>query len=174
MITYSHIMVRYGELSTKGKNKPTFIRILYENIKNSLKDFGNLSYEMRYDHIYVYLNNENYEPVINRLKDVSGIHSLSLVCRVDKDMEVDFKKSKICTSESSNNEFQDVQDLEPNNTDKNNTENIKPQTNIIDESVELTPKNVDQNSNPPIDLTDFDKTRDIFLKKQFIYALFCF
>jgi hypothetical protein len=43
---------------------------------------------------------------------------------VDKDMEVDFKKSKICTSESSNNEFQDVQDLEPNNTDKNNTEKI--------------------------------------------------
>ena len=43
---------------------------------------------------------------------------------VDKDMEVDFKKSKICTSESSYNESQDVQNLEPNNTDKNNTENI--------------------------------------------------
>ena len=39
-------------------------------------------------------------------------------------MEVDFKKSKLYTSESTDNEFQDVQDLEPNNTDKNNTEKI--------------------------------------------------
>ena len=32
---YDHIMVRFGELSTKGKNKTDFIRTLAKNIKNA-------------------------------------------------------------------------------------------------------------------------------------------
>jgi len=87
MIKYSHIMIRFGELSTKGKNKSSFIRVLYENIKHALKDFSSLEIESRYDHIYVYLNGEDYEPVIARLQDVSGIHAMSLVYRVEKDIE---------------------------------------------------------------------------------------
>lgn len=87
MIKYSHIMIRFGELSTKGKNKSSFIRVLYENIKHALKDFSSLEIESRYDHIYVYLNDEDYEPVIVRLQDVSGIHAMSLVYRVEKDIE---------------------------------------------------------------------------------------
>ena len=35
-MTYDHIMVRFGELSTKGKNKKDFIRVLANNIKNAL------------------------------------------------------------------------------------------------------------------------------------------
>ena len=87
MVSYDHIMVRFGELSTKGKNKKDFIRILYTNIKRSLKDFPSLSIETRYDHIYVHLNGEDYNPVINILQDISGIQGLSLVCKVDKDIE---------------------------------------------------------------------------------------
>ena len=77
MNKYSHIMIRFGELSTKGKNKSSFIRVLYENIKHALKDYPALEIESRYDHIYVYLNDTDYEPVIARLQDVSGIHAMS-------------------------------------------------------------------------------------------------
>ena len=87
MIKYSHIMVRFGELSTKGKNKSTFVKLLYTNIKYALKDFENITFELRYDHIYIFLNDEDYEPIIARLQDVSGIHSLSLVYRCEKDIE---------------------------------------------------------------------------------------
>ena len=87
MVSYDHIMVRFGELSTKGKNKKDFIRILYTNIKRSLKDFPSLSIETRYDHIYVHLNGEGYNPVIDILQDISGIQGLSLVCKVDKSIE---------------------------------------------------------------------------------------
>ena len=83
---YDHIMVRFGELNTKGKNKKEFIRTLAVNIHNALKDFPNLSFETRYDHIYVGLNNEDYEPVLERLQDVSGIHALSLVYKEEKDI----------------------------------------------------------------------------------------
>lgn len=87
-MNYTHIMVRFGELSTKGKNKKDFIRTLYFNIKNALKDFENLKYDLRYDHIYVVLNNQDHEPVLNRLLDVSGIYSLSLVYKCESDIEV--------------------------------------------------------------------------------------
>ena len=88
MINYDHIMVRFGELNTKGKNKKEFIRTLALNIHNSLKEFPNLSFETRYDHIYVGLNNTPYQDVLIRLQEVSGIHALSLVYRCSKDIEI--------------------------------------------------------------------------------------
>ena len=71
-MTYDHIMVRFGELSTKGKNKKEFIRVLAKNIRNALSDFEKLTFETRFDHIYVQLNGEEAEPVIEVLQDVSG------------------------------------------------------------------------------------------------------
>jgi len=88
MIKYDHIMIRFGELSTKGKNKKDFIRLLAVNIKHALSSFSSLKIETRYDHIYIALNDEGYEPVISRLQDVSGIHALSLVYKCEKDIEI--------------------------------------------------------------------------------------
>ena len=88
MITYDHIMVRFGELSTKGKNKIDFIRVLFNNIKRTLKDIEKIDIFMRHDHIYVTLNEQDYHPIIERLQDVSGIQGLSLVHKAkDKDIE---------------------------------------------------------------------------------------
>ena len=88
MINYDHIMIRFGELNTKGKNKKEFIRTLAVNIKSALKDWPDLVIETRYDHIYVGLNNTPYQEVLERLQDVSGIYALSLVYRCDKNIDV--------------------------------------------------------------------------------------
>lgn len=93
MINYDHIMIRFGELGTKGKNKKDFIKLLGENIRHALKDFSTLQIEVRYDHIYILLNDEDYESVIKRLQDVSGIQSMSLVYKCEKDIEVIKKTS---------------------------------------------------------------------------------
>ena len=87
MIKYDFIMIRFGELSTKGKNKKDFINCLYLNMKHALKDFEGLTIESHYDHLYVHLNGMDYEPVIARLQDVSGIQGLSLVHRIESDIE---------------------------------------------------------------------------------------
>ena len=87
MIKYDYIMVRFGELSTKGKNKKDFINILALNIKKSLKEYKNLSFNVRYDHIYIELNGEDCDLILSRLKDISGIHALSLVHKSEKDIE---------------------------------------------------------------------------------------
>ena len=85
-MNYEYIMVRFGELSTKGKNKTDFINTLYKNIQHALKDFKGLSFEKRYDHIYVLLNGEDENKVLARLQDVSGIFALSLVHRTENDL----------------------------------------------------------------------------------------
>ena len=88
MITYDHIMIRFGELSTKGKNKQQFIHLLFNNVKHALKEVENIELEERYDHIYVKLNGEDYESIIYRLQDVSGIQAMSLVFKCENDIEV--------------------------------------------------------------------------------------
>lgn len=81
------IMVRYGELSTKGKNKGNFIRLLSSNIRNALKKYKGLVFEVKHDHIYIFLNGESYDAVARRLKDVSGIYSFSPVYRCSNDLD---------------------------------------------------------------------------------------
>jgi len=87
MYTYDHIMVRFGELSTKGKNKKDFIKQLGINIKHALKFEPRLNFLVMHDHIYVGLNGVDPNPILERLQDVSGIQSLSLVCKTEADME---------------------------------------------------------------------------------------
>ena len=83
------ILVRFGELSTKGHNKNTFIKKLNDNIKQSLKPhFPTLQYEARHDHIYITLNDENYDDVKEYLKKIPGLSSFSLVKAIPNDIEI--------------------------------------------------------------------------------------
>ena len=72
---YDRIMVRFGELSTKGKNKKDFIFRLASNLKHALKDFNSLTYDVQMDHIYIILHDEDSKQVLERIADVSGISS---------------------------------------------------------------------------------------------------
>ena len=84
---YDHIMVRFGELSTKGKNKKEFIKVLAKNIKNALTEYNNLEIISQFDHIYVKLNDNEPEKIIEILQDVSGIQGLSLVLKTNEELE---------------------------------------------------------------------------------------
>ena len=84
---YDHIMVRFGELSTKGKNKNLFIKTLAKNIRNSLSEFKGIEIISQFDHIYVKLNEHDPNRIIEILQDVSGIQGLSLVLKTEEDIE---------------------------------------------------------------------------------------
>ena len=80
------LMIHYGELSTKGDNRKAFIACLLHNVRCALKSFGLISKGDR-DHIYVYLNDQDPEPVIARLKEVSGIQRISVVMKTEPTLE---------------------------------------------------------------------------------------
>ena len=82
-----YILVRYGELGTKGKNRNNFIRTLSSNIHNCLRKF-NLKIITTHDHIYINITVvEDYSEIIELLKDISGIRSFSIVYKVSEDLE---------------------------------------------------------------------------------------
>lgn len=84
---YDHILIRYGELSLKGKNRNVFIRQLKENIKKALKSFSTLEIESQHDRMYIYLKEEDPNEVANVLSRVFGISSFSLAIKVDSDID---------------------------------------------------------------------------------------
>lgn len=84
---YDHILIRYGELSLKGKNRKNFIHRLSDNLKKALKGFPTLEFEAQYDRMYVYLHQEDCDAVCEVIAKVFGISSFSPAMKVEPTME---------------------------------------------------------------------------------------
>lgn len=87
-MNFDVILVRYGELTTKGKNRNDFTRVLVNNIKNKLQGYEK-QYRLKkeFDRLFIELLDPTVsEAVINIVKNVFGSSSLSLAKRVDRDL----------------------------------------------------------------------------------------
>lgn len=84
---YNEVMVRYGELSTKGKNKKAFINRLAQNVKAALHDFPEVRVHGERDRMHLRLKDADSEEVLKRLEPIFGIQNYSPVMKLDKDME---------------------------------------------------------------------------------------
>lgn len=80
---YNVVIVRFGEMSTKGKNKKDFVAKLARSIRIALRENED-DYKMviRHDHIYLYIINEisNLE---KSLAEISGMYSFSLAYKIE-------------------------------------------------------------------------------------------
>lgn len=85
---YSEIMIRYGELSTKGKNRMRFINKLRNNISDVLSIYPQVKVTADRDRAHAYLNGADYTAVAESLKQVFGIQNFSPVYKVEKFVEV--------------------------------------------------------------------------------------
>ena len=84
---YNVVIIRFGEMNTKGKNKKDFINTLARSIKEALLDYKDLiEYSVRHDHIYLFLKEDNLD-IVEKLKEVSGLYSFSLLKRIDPDFD---------------------------------------------------------------------------------------
>ncbi|MDQ0339775.1 thiamine biosynthesis protein ThiI [Caldalkalibacillus uzonensis] len=75
-LSYNYVLIRYGELALKGKNRKLFENQLQENIVNQLKDL-NVKLKKTHGRLYLYLHDESFETVHARLKHIFGISSYS-------------------------------------------------------------------------------------------------
>ncbi|MGM9924640.1 MAG: tRNA uracil 4-sulfurtransferase ThiI [Bacillus sp. (in: firmicutes)] len=84
---YDQIMIRFGELSTKGKNRRDFVVKLKRSVKNATREFDGLEIQSTRDRMYINLNGVDYQPVSEKLVKVFGIQSFSPVMNVEKDID---------------------------------------------------------------------------------------
>lgn len=84
---YSEIMVRYGELSTKGKNRMRFINKLKRNMKHVLSIYPDVRVAADRDRAHIFLNGTDYVPVAESLKQIFGIQAFSPSYKIEKNLE---------------------------------------------------------------------------------------
>lgn len=96
------IFIKYGELNTKHKNINFFLDKLYQNVKEKLKD-DQVDIYYNVARMYIKLNKDNLELVINKLKQVFGILKIVIAYEIDSDLEVIKKEAlKLLKTETFN------------------------------------------------------------------------
>ena len=159
-IQYDHIIVRYGELSTKGKNRKEFTKQLTSNIKKRLKDHEALTYNMLHDGLFIKLNGEDYEVIKKELKDVFGYSYFAGAIRVSRDIE-DVKKVTFELAKKHNAKTFKV-------ATKRHDKNYPL---ISDEINRAVAGNILHNSDLLVDVHDPDLMLYISVDKDFIYVM---
>lgn len=102
------ILIKYGELTTKGANRNLFINTLYNNIKKALENYNVKIVKNR---VRMFIETEdNIDDIVNILKNIFGIHSIVVATRVNTNIEeietntlnivksINFKTFKVQTS----------------------------------------------------------------------------
>lgn len=84
---YDYILIRYGEIALKGKNRRIFEDKLVQNIRTVFNDLPVLRVTKTFGRIYVELNGVDSDIVIQRLQNIVGIISFSPVKKTDLDIE---------------------------------------------------------------------------------------
>lgn len=77
------IFIKYGELTTKKGNRNAFIKKLISNIKKML----NNDYKIKADRSRLYIETEDIDYVVDKLKFVFGIHSIVVAYQVDNNID---------------------------------------------------------------------------------------
>ncbi|EGA90744.1 thiamine biosynthesis protein [Planococcus donghaensis MPA1U2] len=84
----NQILVRYGELSTKGKNRSSFIGRLRDNVRQTFSDLEQIHIKAERDRMFITSDDEQeLAQVIERLPYVFGIQSFSPVTACELDIE---------------------------------------------------------------------------------------
>ncbi|MFC6117217.1 tRNA uracil 4-sulfurtransferase ThiI [Macrococcoides bohemicum] len=85
---FDHILVRYGELTLKSGNRNTFVNQLKSNIKYALIPLEGYKVLANRDRMYVEVSEDaDVEEIMRRISKVFGVHSVSPVVKVEKDIE---------------------------------------------------------------------------------------
>ncbi|PTX65012.1 thiamine biosynthesis protein ThiI [Melghirimyces profundicolus] len=81
------LLIRYGELALKGKNRSDFENRLTENIREKLKPFPGVKVKKTFGRVLVELNGQRMEPVAQALTEVFGVVGVAPCKRVESDID---------------------------------------------------------------------------------------
>ncbi|CAM11935.1 Thiamine biosynthesis protein [Candidatus Phytoplasma australiense] len=93
------ILIRFGELFLKGKNKKYFIQKLKELLQNKLKNLANINLQVQHDYAYLDYCCHLEKEVLKRLSYVSGIASFVIVQQAEKNIDDIVSKASLMLKE---------------------------------------------------------------------------
>lgn len=82
------ILIRYGEIFLKGKNKRYFEELLYKNIANAVSGLTCRLESSQSRLFIVDFNESSTDKLISKLTKVFGIHSMSIAYKIPTDMKI--------------------------------------------------------------------------------------
>jgi tRNA uracil 4-sulfurtransferase len=85
---YDRILIRYGELSTKGRNRNKFVDKLKRSINRVIRNFPTATIEADRERMYIILGEEKVDDIVMALKNIFGIQSFSPAVKVEKNVEL--------------------------------------------------------------------------------------
>lgn len=89
----SLLLIRYGEIALKGKNRPFFEKSLLRNIRDALRGLEPYEVHFQQGRYFVQIDKENLFSAQQRLQKVFGVVSISPVTRAKLDLEEIFQSA---------------------------------------------------------------------------------
>lgn len=86
------IIIRYGEIFLKGKNRDYFESLLIKNIKSTLKDLEYKFTRSQSRYFIEEFSDDDENLIIDRLRKIFGISSISVALKVKASYEDDFQE----------------------------------------------------------------------------------
>src|SRR4051794_23807994 len=85
---WKEILIRYGELSLKGRNRNQFVRKLKKNIQDAMTGLQSVQLRAERDRMFLLANDErDMKEAIERLPHIFGIQSFSPVAMCPADLD---------------------------------------------------------------------------------------
>lgn len=106
------ILVRYGEIFLKGKNRSFFVSLLKSNMEHALKDIPHKIIVMQTRYVITDFG-DNYDAIIDKISKIFGIYSYSPAILIKTDIEAIYQ-----TASDFANDFSGTFKVETNRADK--------------------------------------------------------
>ncbi|MEK4714216.1 tRNA uracil 4-sulfurtransferase ThiI [Sporosarcina sp. FSL K6-5500] len=85
---WNELLIRYGEISLKGRNRNVFVKKLRNNIKDALSDLKTVIIKPERDRMFLFAEEKSdMEEAIARLPHIFGIQSFSPVAKCEATLE---------------------------------------------------------------------------------------
>ena len=81
------IMIKYGELSTKKSNRKLFIKALYNDLKNKLREYP-VTMTSDISRMYISFNDQDLDNVLKKINLTFGIHAYVVAYKIVSEQEV--------------------------------------------------------------------------------------
>ena len=105
------ILIKYGELTTKGDNRKMFVNVLYKNIINKLKGIDVFIYK-DLSRMYIEFSDKDLDLILSKINKIFGIYAYTVAYKIDSNIdnitnaiinilsEISFKTFKVETKRS--------------------------------------------------------------------------